>query len=1414
MANTLGDLVSFDIDRLFNGAIDVDWLVDGSGKAEKAAASFVFHGPSSHGISQKDIGASSHRLIDTASFVQRVVGRVESPTGNAFTLAIAGFGSGKSHLAVTISELLSTQDKDLQQTILSHIAQADSRIGQNVTGSCRNIRRALVVTLNGMNNCDLSSALLAQIRARISADGLDASKLENLRKRFKHASSLLQNLDERLVMRLVEDCSLADKAAVIARLDSFDETVYKKAHAFMAGIGIPLATVSDETAKDVINITVREFVGKDKPYGHMVVLFDEFGHYMEYATSHPQIAGDGALQHLFEGVQGNDEHVSFVGFVQYELKAYAQRLPSEFKNEMNRFITRFDNAEKLYLSSNLETLIASLLVKRLPPKIDVAESKLIWHQLASWYPVSQNYSTWSNEEMFNRVIVSGCWPLSPMAMWVLFYLSSSGKYLQQRSALTLLKAALDANVDRDCSSALPPVCLWTKDLQQEFESIEEDSAHGTLLQSYNAVCDKFDAHLSQVEKDVLRSIVLLSQTQLRAASRTDADYALEVFSGLEECVLSQALAKLQDECNVIEWDNASKSYEILSDNASKPQFLHLLRQKAQEYDEERRAEVFCGQAASIQLLTPPECPFANTHNIITPEWRYEAKYTYWSRFVLTIGAIASELDKNTAFQAVEGARGLLIQCYVPSSEDIATVEDQARKLLQKFAKKKPVLLVLVQDDVEHALSKSLVDLDVLSRLTSDEKAKFGQLISSHAQRQRKVLDDALRQALMARHYVTPFEEVVPNRLAMMELQLFEAAYPKVLPFPFDGYATTRGNAAKDCVEFTRRLIAGDLSYSDTQSMGIAQKNRAQAVLNVSWRVFSKSDGSVIQKPGNTVVKAIMAEWERCLSLQEGLNGAEAIKIACSAPYGANLASAGLLFGVFIQAYQKVVQAQYENIPVGLEAVSSSCFTSNSLDLIYLRDITFFRMTGENGAWDQLLSDWASCSTYREQADFSEKIDRLEAGLPMPAVLKHQISVCRSEARKALATIDAAEEKESGFLERIERGIREQKVTLVAYGASLLQSHAKELRKDPMWDPVRDLEPLVTRVNEAKVQISALFPSWLARNQPHGSTQQALAEFKRDSEEHMARNLKNLEMYDEKEKLIAHVERVSRSFEQIIQAQDALTKYQSWEAQFGSVSDETPVARLDNVGNEADSWLDLIRSRAATMKRVGNQHYADDLTSCVDRLEAIKKRLKEVRKAIDKRATAVWNMELTVDTATRIRDEVNDLTALYQGDESNLEDFRVARNFVNAFIDVAARIDSLQIPQSQFEVLLAGAKDDLVSRFVDEEPPWDVNESFEKLAECVKERRKKASSEWISQMKARYATISELDLQQAESAVRDLINVPPYFNGEKDVAARDVIVRKLEKHLESKGVDWLVEKFKQLSRPARRRFLEAIKGEGV
>ena len=41
-----------------------------------------------------------------------------------------------------------------------------------------------------------------------------------------------------------------------------------------------------------------------KPYKNIVILFDEFGKYLEFAIGKPYFAGTNALQELFEAVQG------------------------------------------------------------------------------------------------------------------------------------------------------------------------------------------------------------------------------------------------------------------------------------------------------------------------------------------------------------------------------------------------------------------------------------------------------------------------------------------------------------------------------------------------------------------------------------------------------------------------------------------------------------------------------------------------------------------------------------------------------------------------------------------------------------------------------------------------------------------------------------------------------------------------------------------------------------------------------------------------------------------------------------------------------------------------------------------------------------------------------------------------------
>lgn len=154
----LKDLVVFRNDLYFDGAVQADWFYQ-SQQAEAVAKSFVFHGPKNHAVSQSDVGGRG--LLDTASFALRLAQKLEySEDSNALTLAIAGYGTGKSHLAVTLSTLLSGEQwkPELHETILANVARADEAIASQLKPLVKKPR--LVLTLNGMRDFNLHYELL------------------------------------------------------------------------------------------------------------------------------------------------------------------------------------------------------------------------------------------------------------------------------------------------------------------------------------------------------------------------------------------------------------------------------------------------------------------------------------------------------------------------------------------------------------------------------------------------------------------------------------------------------------------------------------------------------------------------------------------------------------------------------------------------------------------------------------------------------------------------------------------------------------------------------------------------------------------------------------------------------------------------------------------------------------------------------------------------------------------------------------------------------------------------------------------------------------------------------------------------------------------------------------------------------
>jgi hypothetical protein len=368
MPRPLHELVTFRGDKLFQGAVNIDWFGTHEARARSAAGVFVFHGPAYHGVSQADVGSShGHRLQDTASFARALVRRCYGLEDQPFTLAIAGYGTGKSHLGLTLASLLSNPQGETARTVLDAIETADRAIAGEIRAILREAGQpCLVVALNGMRSFDLTTELTRQIVQQVKAGNLETRPLDELRPRFSQAASLIRMANPDVVNDLLAACDADRIEAVLQGLEQQDELIYGRVHELFADRGMPIAALGGESLRDIIEVSVREYCGNGKPYRGIVVLFDEFGRYTEFATVRSQIAGSGVLQDLFEAIQAHSSSACFAGFIQYELNTYVQRVAPEYRNEILRYVTRYQTANRAYLSVNLETLIASLLEKRKP----------------------------------------------------------------------------------------------------------------------------------------------------------------------------------------------------------------------------------------------------------------------------------------------------------------------------------------------------------------------------------------------------------------------------------------------------------------------------------------------------------------------------------------------------------------------------------------------------------------------------------------------------------------------------------------------------------------------------------------------------------------------------------------------------------------------------------------------------------------------------------------------------------------------------------------------------------------------------------------------------------------------------------------------------------------------------------------
>lgn len=1422
MPGQLRDIVRFRGDRLFNGAVNISWFGSDKAKTEAASKAFVFHGPKYHGVQQEDVGTGhGHRLVDTASLARSILRRCYGAEDQPFTLAIAGYGTGKSHFGLTVASLVSAPDGDTAQEVLSAIEAADPEISSDIRLLLEEAKQpCLAVTLNGMQSFDLAAEITRQVVHVLKADGLDPKPLDDLRPRFGQAANLIRMSNEGVVRELLAACEASAVEDLLSGLEHQDEQVYAKVHGFFASQGMPIRALSGESVKDVIDIAVREYCGRAKPYRCLLVLFDEFGKYTEFATVRSQIAGSGVLQDLFEAIQANAGNACFVGFIQFELNAYVQRVAPEYRNEILRYVTRFQAANRVYLSINLETLIAGLLEKRQPKLLHEwfgseqarSESQAAMENLARWFPQSRNHWLWTDPEQFHSVIRKGCWPLSPYTTWFLFHLAAAGRHLQERSALALLSDAFGRFAESDVSDAsgwaLSPADLWTDVLQQELINSEETGQQGSITHAYAAVMAKHGSRLSRELQRLLRAVVLSSKLGLQVADRDEAIKALGELSGLSLRAAADGAQLLQDEYNVLEWDPSFKAFDILGDAVPRTQFLAFLRQRvASSYDELGKARLFASKAAGwCDLLADLECDFAEANQITTREWRYTA-VTSNLDFLPQQMQIAS--DRWVSALGVDEARGTVIYTYVEPSRDPAATASDAKRLLRAMAHGAgvptlPILVVLLCDE-SGALGQALAEYAVLEESISEEdRVRFGNLIGAHQEKLRRMIREHVDSMVKQRLYVTGMrEEMEAQRLSRVGSELFAKIYRSPIPFPFDGFSTARGNAADTCQELTQELLLGRLDYDAVIARPVRLRNRALTTLKESWGIFTRS-GAVSRRPAFPAIRLITEKWDEILASDERrLSPADAIRQLCRPPYGANLASAGLLLSVFVapRSSKLAVVRDGQQLAVS-QWVQDGIFRSRFVDLTALEGADLVLLGEESSEWETLLDEWEQAENYLARRSCLERALELKHRVPVPPLLVYKEERLREQAAAAIEALERADKEQDSACSKIERGISVGEIAQLSWGAAELRGICDKMAAErPLWteSQIAEVQPHYERARQIIIQ---LFPDWLARQAPRTGTPADVGDFKHKMLQLVGGNLKKLSLEEQCCQLEERTLQLVRTAEAAADAHQLVRDVDSWVMAQG---DPARIVRVAEIRELRRVGTDYARKLQGMAERVQSSEIAQTRT----KLSQSVAKLKDTEERITKRASDLWQAKIrNEDEIDRALTEVNSLVASFENLPSDLDDLLSMRRALRLYQGDYQRLSDDTLTWIGFDALVEETQKERATTVGPEETPWPPEKTIDVFAKEISKRRKERSSAWIGVVEAEAAGVATMSAAEANQLHQRLTN-PPAVLTEADAKRLGTIARKVTARLDALSVEWLVERYQKLPPKMRREFLRRV-----
>jgi aryl carrier-like protein len=171
-------------------------------------------------------------------------------------------------------------------------------------------------------------------------------------------------------------------------------------------------------------------------------------------------------------------------------------------------------------------------------------------------------------------------------------------------------------------------------------------------------------------------------------------------------------------------------------------------------------------------------------------------------------------------------------------------------------------------------------------------------------------------------------------------------------------------------------------------------------------------------------------------------------------------------------------------------------------------------------------------------------------------------------------------------------------------------------------------------------------------------------------------------------------------------------------------------------------------------------------------------------------------------------EIESLVAAFENCPNDLSDLQMMRKAVRIYQEGRRQLADDRLTWPEFEALAERLKAETAEVIKEDDVPWSPADAIDGFVDSISKGRKQASTEWIDRIESEVVGIESMSAIEA-NRLDTRISAPPAVLTESHQKRVASAAKLVQRRLDSLKIDWLVEKFKELSTELRRKFLKLV-----